>query len=122
MVTLNSVGSIFGTIICVTILMTPVIIIAILGTRSKIKFAEQIQQNRANGAYRDWDKPPISTRLRTMMSLQLFLLLGLVIWLVTGLIEPVSIFSQPRLIILTIIFILIFTIGIVLQRMVAKGK
>jgi len=122
MVTINGTTSIFGTIICVGILITPVVIAAILGTRSRLKFAKQIRQNQADGLYSDWNKPPISKHLRILLLLELTCILGMLTWFITGFGNPSTMFTPARIAVIILLIITVIIGGAILQRMVARGK
>ncbi|MBI5954702.1 MAG: hypothetical protein HY865_23845 [Chloroflexi bacterium] len=108
-------------IVCAGVLMTPIIIMAILATRARLKEARQIRQNMASGVYAKWDKTQVN-RLRTMTLVQMFLLLSFFIWIVTGFLETSKIFSTLRLVVLASIFITMFILGFTINRTIVKGK
>jgi hypothetical protein len=121
MVTINGVVSVIGTIICISILFTPVLIAAILGTRARLREAKRIQQNLANGVYNKWDKAK-SNRLKIMIVSQMILLLSFFVWIATGLLDTSNILSSFRLVILVLIFIVMFILGFTINRTVVKGE
>jgi hypothetical protein len=120
MVTINGMINIIGTVICIGVLMTPVIIAAILGTRARLREAKQIKQNITLGVYAKWDKTK-NNRLRIMILSQTLLLFGLIIWIVTGFLEPSEIFSVFRLFIFAFIFITMFILGFAINKFIVKG-
>jgi hypothetical protein len=86
-----------------------------------MRFAKQIQQNQANGLYDDWNKPPLSNRLRVLGLLGLISGFGMLGWFITGFINPATMFSLGRLIIFGAFAITGLIVGIVLQHIVTKG-
>ena len=125
MVTINGDVNIVASILCtglfLVVLMAPVIIAAILGTRARLKEAKQIRQNLTDGLYSSWDKDK-TNRLRMMILSQMILLISFFVWAVTGFLNTTQIFSSLRLIVLAFIFVLMFILGFAINQMIVKGK
>jgi hypothetical protein len=70
---MNTILSILFTLLCLSIPFGILVVAAVLGTRSKLRYAKRIQDAQARGAFADMNAPEYKSRFRL---LALFALIG----------------------------------------------
>jgi len=99
-------------VICMSILIGFLIVAAVLGTRSKMKYASQIREVQARGAFADMNTPEIKSRYRRFAILSLFGSFGMIFSIVIFFIQRANGNILPGItIIAAIVFGIIATIG-----------
>ena len=109
------------TALCISVPIGVIVAIAILGTKARQRFANELQKKLDEGFYSDWAKPPMANRLRTIAAIQIVNLLVILFTLIMWLSKP----SETVQIILASIFGVVLLIsvllGIIMTRLL-KGK
>lgn len=70
---MNTILGILFTVLCLSIPLGILVVAAVLGTRSKLRYAKRIQDAQARGAFADMNAPEYKSRFRL---LALFALIG----------------------------------------------
>jgi hypothetical protein len=80
--------------ICISIPIGILIVAAIFGARSKMKYANQIREAQAKGAFKDMNTPEYKSRTRPFALIALIGLLGMVLSLVILVFQQVTGFTD----------------------------
>ena len=70
---------IFLTVLCVSIPIGILVLAAVLGTRSKLKYADRIREAQARGAFADMRTPEYKSRFRLLALFALIGVLGMIL-------------------------------------------
>jgi hypothetical protein len=109
--------------LCIVIPVGIMIVVAILGTRSKLRYARRIREAQARGAFADLNKPENKARIRSLAFLALIGLLGMLLSIVVLILQQVNQFTtfSGITVIVAIVFGVIGSIaGFLMQREVNR--
>jgi Mg2+/citrate symporter len=90
---MQEVVQISGTIFCVALLTLPIAIAAFFGSRRWKSFQDKINKNQEAGGYSNWNKPPTSNKVRSLILVCLISILVMMGWLFFGFFQPKIVFS-----------------------------
>ncbi len=110
------------TIFCLGLLMGLMMVIAIIGTRSRLRDADRIWAQYQRGVYNNWAYPPMSSKVRLLVAANL-IAIGITTVLLLGMILVPDL--VPRRIGFTVVVIIAVVMTAVdgyLYRMVMRGK
>jgi hypothetical protein len=91
---MKTVLDIFLTVLCVSIPIGILILAAILGTRSKLRYADRIREAQARGAFKDMNTPEYKSKTRHFALIALIGLLGMVLSIAIVIFQQVSGFTN----------------------------
>ncbi len=109
-----------GTVVCITSLMLPVIISAIIGIRGWKPFIARIRQKQQEGKFKEWNKPPVSNRVRLLILICLISVVFIMAGAIAGAFMPTLFFSKIGVLVFLILGLALLTASILLYIMVLK--
>lgn len=122
MITNQWLDQVLTILICVILPTILVLIAAILGTRARLKDAEQMNERARTGAYKSWAYPPTSNKIRFLVFLSLFALLMIIMTVAGMLLAPTVITSGMGFVLVIVWIILAGIAGGLLYRTSLRGK
>ena len=116
---MNTILMVLLTILCLSIPAGILIIAAVLGTRSRLRYADRIREAQAKGAFADMSTPKNKSRFRRLAIFALIGVLGMALSIAVLFIQIATKFSD--LYGITIVIALIFAVigavaGLLMQR------
>ncbi len=81
-------------VICISIPIGILIVAAVLGTRSKMKYANQIREAQARGAFKDMNTPEYKSRFRHFALIALIGLSGMFLFFAILIFQQISGFTN----------------------------
>lgn len=112
--------NIFLTAFCVSIPIGIIVLFAIWGTKSKQRYAKEIQDNISKGYYSNWLKRPLSFKLRLMGLVQAVNLLGVLLILFVWINNSSSTLSITLACVTGVILTTTIILGILMFRLLRK--
>jgi hypothetical protein len=112
------------TVLCMSIPVGMLVVIAIWGTRARLKYANRLQEALARGAFADMNTPENKSRFRRLAVFALIGLLGMISSLAVLVLQLGSKFADFYGItgIVALIFVVItFIAGFFIQREINRG-
>jgi hypothetical protein len=96
------------------------VVLAIFGTRARLRGAEQIRSRIARGDYEKMARAPIRGRNRVLLVAELGLILGMVIIVVAAIFQPALVYSVPGLAATMLMLVSGLLLGVYLSRLLSK--
>ena len=107
------------TVLCISIPVGILVVVAILGTRSRLRYADRIRAAQARGAFADMNAPPNRSRFRRLALLALSGVVGMILSLVILVVQLRSSYASYYGITLGVAFLfgaMGSTAGLLMQR------
>jgi hypothetical protein len=79
-ISMDLLNLILNYIFCLIAPIGLLVMCAILGIKSRQRYIAQILQKKREGGFEKWDKPPISTRLRKIILIEISAFFLIVVW------------------------------------------
>ena len=110
--------------LCIVIPIGIIVVVAILGTRSRLRYASRIREAQARGAFADMNTPENKSRFRRLAMIALIGLLGMIVSIAILVLQQASkahSFYGITFVAVAIIFGIIASIaGFLMQREISR--